>query len=277
MSEATTVTAAATRPAKGKPVTLLERADALRIIEDWVREHEDEVLMNEGALPDELAALLEQADGDFDTKMERVAIKRRDFQAHEARAKAEKDYYAQRAKMWGNADEALRRYQHTCLSIAGRDRVKTALATVWLQNSPPAVRHTYQNETLCEIADASLVMPTPPPEDGHPLAKYVTVELVAKLDTRAVLADWKARKQELEVEAETVVSLTTDEEEGIRLNLEIAAAEMDTPVDEVELASGIREALDEALLAKRADYVAGKLATEFPGITVEQHQHVRQS
>ena len=253
-------------------VTLAERADALATVNDWIAEHADEVLLNGGALPPELEQLLDEAEGDFRTKVERVAFKRRELQGHRDRAKAEQDYYAQRARMWGNADESLRSYLQRAMKRAGETSVKTALATVWLQASPPSLRHQYDDELLLKIHDSDLSG-----HDlqlgNHPLARFVSVRRVASLDSRAVLAAYQAREAELQAEAATL-ELTDVEATAIAFDAHGAAVARDLGFDGVEPA--IDEALDDALATKRTLHVEEGLAAAFPGVTVTRLNHVRQ-
>lgn len=270
----------ATKPEKAASKTavpLHARAEELAIVNAWIHEHQDEILANGGVLTPELEALLEQAEGDFRTKMERLAMWRRSLQANAKAAKVEKDFFAEKQKMWENADTGARDYQHRSMERAGETSVKTALATVWIQDSPPSVQHQYDNDALCEIADVTAFAPLP--HADHPLARFVSYEVVAKLDTRAVLDAWKARLAELEAEAaalmlaeEEEARVVADANDWIHAQEEAAGAAADA-----EWAVAVRlDAVRDALETKRRLHVEGGLATAFPGITVVQGTHVRQ-
>lgn len=118
---------------------LYEATEALGIVDDFIAEHADAILANGGALTPELAALLDQADGDFREKAERVALKVRTLEAEAAAIAGEVDRLHQRATVAGNAAKSLKAYLLRCLLETGTTQVKGTLITIAVQKNPPKV------------------------------------------------------------------------------------------------------------------------------------------
>jgi chromosome segregation ATPase len=117
-------------------VTLYERTEALRLVDEWIAEHEEEILAAGGdldALP-ELRALLDQAEGDFKDKVERVALKVRELTATADAVKAEADRLKNRVNALDNAAASLKEYLKRNMEAVGVQKVNGLLATVAVQS-----------------------------------------------------------------------------------------------------------------------------------------------
>lgn len=157
---------------------LYEAVEGLAIVNSWLDEHADELLASGGELTPELAALLDQAEGDFRVKVERVALKVRELLATADAIKIEETRLAQRRKATENAATSLKAYLQRALEAAGETTVKGPLATVALQKNPPAVRGLVEPATLAAWAQQGSVFVTVVP------ASYV-------LDKKVVLEHYK--------------------------------------------------------------------------------------
>lgn len=129
---------------------LYEAVEALGLVNGWIDEHADELLAAGGELSPELAELLDQAEGDFAEKVERVALKVRSLEAEAAAIKVEEARLSQRRKAVENAAASLKQYLHRGLDAAGEKKVKGTLVTVALQANPPAVAGELTREQLEE-------------------------------------------------------------------------------------------------------------------------------
>lgn len=140
-------------------LSLYEATDGLLTVKQWIEEHADEILLNDGELPQALAELIDQAEGDFATKVERVALYIREVIATKAANKAEADRFTQRVKVLENTEKGLKRYLVLCLEAAEKTKVETTLVRVRTQkNGTPS---------LVACPDVSALPPeyvtTPPP------------------------------------------------------------------------------------------------------------------
>lgn len=114
-------------------MTLYEATAALAITDEWLEEHG-------GELTPEIEALLEQAEGDFATKAERVALKVTSLEAEAKVVKEEEDRLAARRKARETGAKSLKAYLVRMLDAAGADKVNGTLVTIAFQNNPPAVQ-----------------------------------------------------------------------------------------------------------------------------------------
>lgn len=112
---------------------LYEHAEAIQLVEDWILEHDDEIRAAEGALPDELAALLAQAQMGFKDKAESVALMVRGLLANAAALKEEVARLTLRRKHFEKAAEGLQEYLRIQLAIAGEKKITTPRTTMWRQ------------------------------------------------------------------------------------------------------------------------------------------------
>lgn len=145
-------------------VPLYARSEALNILEHWISEHADVIDANGGALPEEIQALLDDAEGEFDEKVERVALYTKSLRHSANAAKEEATRLTLRSKSYTNAADAIEDYLYRCLQQAGKVKVERALATVAIQKSPPSVQSTLTPDHLLNvwrIAEPSWIRFTP--------------------------------------------------------------------------------------------------------------------
>lgn len=139
---------------------LYEHTDALLIVRDWLDEAE-------GELTPEIEELLAKVEGDFDAKVERIALLVREKEAAAHAAKATADAIIEEAmrhrKHAGVLDRgaaSLKEYLRSQMVQADRLKVERPLARVRVQkNSSPAVRSTLDESALAALYcdDDSLV------------------------------------------------------------------------------------------------------------------------
>jgi hypothetical protein len=156
---------------------LYEATDALDVVREWIYEHDEEIRAMEGALPDELAQLLEQAEGDFKTKAERVGLFIRELVVNAKAVKEEEVRLASRVKHYERAADGLKRYLQSQMEQAGIPKVEGKLCTVRLQKNSPAVHAPDMTQEALGRIRAEFVIVIP--------ASY-------RLNTAAILQHWKA-------------------------------------------------------------------------------------
>lgn len=132
-------------------IPLYKHAEALQILDAWLGEHIDEITALGGALPEELQALLDDADGAFDAKVIDVALMTRSLRHSANAAQEESNRLALRAKAFTRAADWLVGYLQHCMESAGKSEVKGALAAVAIQKSPPSVSSTLTPESLLHV------------------------------------------------------------------------------------------------------------------------------
>lgn len=245
------MTATATKaPKVRETLTLRDTSDLLLLVDAWIEQHIDELELNGGALPDDLAALLDEVQGSRETKGEAIVFKLDQYSGNAASAKATKDRAARREKVWGNTIAALKAYAVREIERAGGEKIKAASATLRLQASPVSTEVRFDNEQLLAFADAN----------AGPLARFITVTRVATVDKKTLAVAYELRLAELnaEVEAFTFDDLAPD------------IIEMCGPEDP----TGFDRRVD-ALERMRTDYVANRLASEFPGVSCTRGLHLR--
>lgn len=145
-------------------IPLYARTEALHILDAWISEHADEIAANGGALPEELQALLDDADGAFEQKVESVALYVKSLRHSANAAREESNRLAMRARSYTNAADALESYLQRCMESAGKSAVKGALASVTIQRSSPSVTSTLTPESLLHVwrvAEPSWIRFTP--------------------------------------------------------------------------------------------------------------------
>lgn len=152
---------------------LHETTAALHITDEWLEEHG-------GELTPELEALLEQAEGDFATKAERVALKVKALEAEAKAIKDEADRLADRAKARTNGAKSLKVYLERCLIASGKDKVNGLLVTIALQTNPPAVQVSPEAD-LRELYEAGAPFVTVVPE-SYTLDKKMVLEKVREAE-----------------------------------------------------------------------------------------------
>jgi hypothetical protein len=136
----------------GKAMTatlkLYETVDALNVVREWIYENDEAIRAAEGALPDELAALLDTAEIDFKGKAENVALFIRELIANAKAVREERDRLDSRVKHYERAAESLKAYLKINMELADVPKVEGKLVTVRLQKSPPAVKVLLDQDTL---------------------------------------------------------------------------------------------------------------------------------
>lgn len=113
-------------------IKLYEAVEAIAISETWLEEAG-------GELTPEVEALLDKAEGDFNEKVENVALKVKALEAQSAAIQQEADRLAARAKARATGAKSLKLYLQRCLEAAGKEKVNGLLCTVALQMNPPSV------------------------------------------------------------------------------------------------------------------------------------------
>ena len=131
-------------------VTLWERSEALRIVEDWILEHEEEIAAGEGVLPPEIEAALDEAMGDFKEKAERVGLYVRELLNTAELIRDEEDRLAARRKARERAATGLKEYLKRNMEAAGITKVDGLLCTVAVQKSPRSLRCSVAPEQIIE-------------------------------------------------------------------------------------------------------------------------------
>lgn len=253
---------AATKKAPRETLTLRDDVDLYIAINRYVEEHIDEIELNGGALPDDLAALLDEVDASRAERVDAIAKKLDEFSGNAAAAKATKDRAARREKVWNNTIAAIKAYAKHQVERAGGDPLKGTIATLRLQkNGQASTEHAYTNDDLIALHDLGATLGYAGDEGrAHPLLKYIALQRVATLDTRAIAAAYETRRAELEAEAELIGESDIDEEV-------LAAMGPNDPTR----AAGVADVLAQM----RATYIADNLAAEFPGVTVTRGFHLR--
>ncbi len=158
---------------------LYEATDALDVVREWLYEHDDEIRAMEGALPDELAALLHEAEGDFKTKVERVGLFIRELIANANAVKAEEERLSLRRKHYEKSAEGLKGYLLMEMQRAEIPKVEGKLVTVRVQKSPPSVQSSLTPDELRSIEDTWVQI----------------VPESRRLNSAAVIAHWKATEE----------------------------------------------------------------------------------
>lgn len=130
------------------PLKLYESRAQIDSVNTWIADHPDELLANGGALPPDLAQLLDAAEGAFEQKAERVALKVRELIVEADAIQAEKDRLAQREKATRHAAESLKKYLKRHMEAVGLATVKGTYATIVIQPTPPAVKGPETQEEL---------------------------------------------------------------------------------------------------------------------------------
>jgi hypothetical protein len=138
-------------------IPLYQRTEDLAAVREWILEHEDEIRAMEGALPDELAELLTQAEGDFKTKAESVALMVRELEGLAKFAGDERKRLEAREAHYKKAAAGLKDYLRFHMLSSGVEKIEGKLCNVALQNSPPSLvvnAEVWTQEALAEVYEA---------------------------------------------------------------------------------------------------------------------------
>lgn len=88
---------------------------------------------------------LESLEGTFEDKIENCMKMYRNLIGQRDMCKAEAHRLNERAQAHEKQAEALKRYVEDCMKRAGKDKMKTPLFTLWIQNNPEAVEITEES------------------------------------------------------------------------------------------------------------------------------------
>lgn len=102
----------------------------------------------EGEITPEIEAALEQAEGEFDQKAERVALFIRELQSNAKAVKEESQRLSSRASQYERTAEGLKRYLQAQMERVEITKVEGKLVTVRLQKSPPSVFTTLPDDEI---------------------------------------------------------------------------------------------------------------------------------
>lgn len=163
-------------------MTLYDAVEALAIIDELIEEHAEAIQAAGGdimAVP-AIAELLDRAEGDFATKVERVALKVRELLGAADVVKTEVDRLTARKRAYENAATGLKGYLLRMLEAAGKTKVEGKLATVSIQKNPPALQ-VPPDADLGELYDAGMrgIVPVPA---SFALDKKVVLDLVKRAE-----------------------------------------------------------------------------------------------
>lgn len=155
---------------------LYETTESLRIVEEWIDEHADEIIAAGGALPPELESLLNGAQMDFRKKAERVALKIQSLLATANAVDFEMTRLENRKRHFDLAAKGLKEYLRVQMEIAGERVVEGELCQVRIQKSPPTVTTNISQEEIQMVVPQRFVT--------HKPATY-------DLNRRAIIDAWK--------------------------------------------------------------------------------------
>lgn len=150
---------------------LYETTDELLTVREFLLESED------GELTPEMEQLLDHATGNFDEKVERVALVIRELVASAKGINDEAERLAARARSAERAASRLKAYLLAQLLRADVKKVERPLATVRVQANPPSVRSSLAPEAVLALRQTPLVRVIP--------------ERV-ELDSKSIITAWKA-------------------------------------------------------------------------------------
>lgn len=245
-------------------LTLHETVDLLRMLDQAVEDHVDEIELNGGALPDWMATMFDEVAAAMADRADAIAAVVDEMKGNAASAKATKDRAARREKVWGNVVDSVKAYVKRELERNGGEAIRGTTSVLRLQrNGQPSTELTMPEQ---QGTDYLLYCADAVDESGKhvsPLARFIVVERMASLDKKKLADAYEARAAELEAEAELL-------------------GESDIPAD-VQHATNIAHmvgedraaAVSRELVRIRDDYVNRALSAEFPGVRCIRGQHVR--
>lgn len=132
---------------------LYEATDALAQVAEWMEEHAQEMIDAGGEIPPALAELIDQAEGDFDTKVERVALFIQERLGQAKLIKDEAKRLADRAAREERKAETMKRYLLVNLQRANKKKVEGQLVDVRIQANPISVKQELTTEQLVALAN----------------------------------------------------------------------------------------------------------------------------
>lgn len=240
-------------------LTIRDGVDLYALINAYVEEHIDEIELNEGAMPYDLAQLLDEVDAAMMQRVDAFAAKVDEFSGYAATAKATKDRAARREKVWSNVIKSMKHYGLLQVQRNAGEPLKGAAATLRMQrNGQPSIECALTDDELIFASECSLVGPS---IGDHPLGRFIDVTLAVTLDKKALGTAYEARRIELEAEAWLLG------ESDARQCIADKADQAPDPLTQ--------DFIDATLAHMRSQYIAESLATEFPGVVVTRGVHLR--
>lgn len=119
---------------------LYEHVDDYQTVLEWIEEHAEAIAAAGGELPPELEELLDQVEGDLQTKVERTALVVQNLLANANAARTEAERIAKHAASYERQAGVLKQYLHEQLVRAGVPRIDGARVKVRIQrNSRPTI------------------------------------------------------------------------------------------------------------------------------------------
>jgi hypothetical protein len=253
----------ATKTSREK-LTLRDATDLLIAVNQWIEDNVDALELSGGALPDDLAAMLDEITAGQMDRVDAIAFKLDELSGYAAGAKATKDRAARRQKVWENSIAAIKLYAYREVErVNGGPHgfIKGKSSTLRIQrNGQPSTdlmipKDSERSISIVPSHQAALLAAV---VSNGPLAKFVTIERVAHLDKKALGAAYEARRAQLEDESSLLVESDIPESTRQMLGAE------PNPED-----------VAGALADVRARYVFDNLRAEFPGVRCERGQHLR--
>lgn len=243
----------ATTKAPAPKLTLKDTTDLELLVDRWIEDHIDEVEINDGALPDDLAQLLDEVQASRAERADAIAFKLDRLAGDVMTAKATKDRAARRERVAANVIKAIKAYAKREVERGGGGPIKGTACVLRIQinGGKPAVDVRFENEQLLAFADSSAPRSANLADvihyQPHPLARFIVVQRVAQVDTDRLALAYAARRDELAL----MEALELSVDGGPESKNDLTVAEQ---------------------AAIRIDQI---LAAEFPGITVSRGTHLR--
>lgn len=242
-------------------LTLRDSVDLYALINQWVEDNIDEVEFNEGALPDDLARLLDEVDASVAERVDGFAFKVDEFIGKAATAKATKDRAARREKVYANIIKSMKAYGFAQVQRNNGEPLKGITASLRIQRNGgnASVECSLTQEQLLDATDCHLVGPA---ISEHPLGQFLTATVEVTLNKELLAYHYEARAAVLASEARLIGESDIE-------------AEFTDPDDAARAALATPEEIERLLEQMRRVYVTAALATEFPGITCTRGSHLR--
>lgn len=155
-------------------VTLYQIADMRDVLDEWLAE-------SEGEVTPELQQLLDELEGKANEKIERVGLYVREQLALASAIDEEAKRLAARSAARKKAAEGLKAYLKANMERLGTKKVEGLLATVAIQNNPPAVTCPLTED---QLKDAFL--------GSSPVGQFVRETVSYRVDRDAVMMAHKA-------------------------------------------------------------------------------------
>lgn len=241
-------------------LTLRDTTDLSLALDRYIDDHIDELELNGGALPDDLAQLFDEIQGAQMERVDAIAAKIDDLGDLADMAKARKDREARRERIYANTQAAIKAYAlrevERLSGPAAGNFIKGRERKLRLQNnSGPStdLKVPIDREYSIKVITSHQAVLLGAVAAGGPLAKYITLQQIATLDKKAVASAYEVRRTQLEDEA-SLLGEGDIPERGAEPNPEDVAG---------------------VVADLRAKYVATQLAAEFPGVIVSRGYHLR--